>query len=243
MRQGMKVSKSMQVALDKATNFSRSASEISLDIQEQENPILIQSGWESHENHSYGHSIYFVIYRNQIIRCNRGPNYNLPNERPGLEVFTFDPSKATPEIVSKLLNRKAGYVTSENLIKDLSMQANGYFPQKRQTVGNCTWASAKSAIYGLMLLESYYDASPEVQIDAKRSQILFQLARTRFKRFTYSIKSSALQSIKSIKPHLLGSKTLFANLEKKQKRFTERIIKRERERERAKLSELATNSG
>lgn len=118
-------------------------------------PTLLFSGYDTHQ-------IVFLIWSDLFLICNQGAL----REIESISSYLIEPSKITVEQISesqKPSNSKERY---ENLIStlkkewvkessDISFIINKSCPLPPQTIGNCTWASLETALYGLFAISNF----------------------------------------------------------------------------------------
>lgn len=123
-------------------------------------PILIDGGFKKHY-------IGFVIWKDKLMICNRGPGRRQEDESksPAIAAYTFDKDKLDVELLSKIRStashgdqRTYEHFLSHDLHPQLNCKKTALdrmieswsFPE--QIIGNCGWANAIESIYVLLIL-------------------------------------------------------------------------------------------
>lgn len=174
-----------------------------------EKVVLIQTGWS-------GHDTYVVIYKNLLLKCNRGDQAITP----GVEVYMMKKA-ITPDIMQNLHEAKEEEYFLNTIHEVLDLEKIYYLKMKPQKHGNCVWASAKAAIRAAWFAVNFKAGLSRTAADRN--------ARKNYKAFTTFIRRDCynqdVQSLSSKVRFTLGKKYLLslANaLEKNETRLIQR---------------------
>lgn len=121
--------------------------------------LIVGSGW-------IWHSIFFIIYKDYLIYCNRGADCG---EYPGVTIYRIDKSKITKEFLKTLANRLITPIKDHfsflKIITELNGQPLEYIAKKSQKGPFCTYVSAKTVHLGLMIVYKMEAKIPEKKIE------------------------------------------------------------------------------
>ncbi|MBA3602082.1 MAG: hypothetical protein H0W50_00185 [Parachlamydiaceae bacterium] len=142
-------------------------------------PFAIFSGWN-------GHSINIILYKNYFVSCNRGDDCG---QHSGWTIYQIGSKKnLTEEFIESLENTngydKSSYISNEKIIKHLNAEEIYHCNMKSQTVGNCTYTSAKAAILALLTLWELSKNSMNGHFNAKMVEKAVENAKKIYKPFT-----------------------------------------------------------
>ncbi len=127
----------------------------------------------------------WIVYGDFIIYCNRGSKKTY--YRDEITVYFLEKSqrkKMTPDILKKIINRfqstSSNYFTQKNIEEFFHLCQIFSYKMKRQTAGNCTYATSKALIFVLMTIrylminhpgKIHFDTAKKVWGQAFRHQI------------------------------------------------------------------------
>lgn len=145
-----------------------------LESANNDKPVMIESGWKKH-------STYVVFYKDMVIKCNRGEHCG---DKSGVQAFRYKREKFNESTIIKLLQQKDAEYFLQGLDKDLDLEPIAYLPQKKQKLGNCVWASLKSAIYGTIFMINFDKNLRSKMEQQKAEKEALESSKYAYKRFT-----------------------------------------------------------
>lgn len=114
-------------------------------------PVVIPSGWTRH-------AVSLVIYKDYLIYSNRGQS---SDDMPlsGIKIYKITkPENLTKKFIERIalssgnVEKDMQFLESPQggMQKDLGLKLQGFIQKRGQKVGNCSWASTKCALQGLL---------------------------------------------------------------------------------------------
>lgn len=132
----------------------------------------------------HGHTIGLVFSRNTLSLCNRGKGMT----SHAIEQYTINPSHITPQFLQYLQDKSLIDEMADlmSFLQTIDPHPSGGIDQKKQQVGNCTWANAESAFLALLFAiteNSMPDPSQRLS-----------LCKSLYKQFTTFVRIQSLHS-------------------------------------------------
>lgn len=137
----------------------------------------------------------------QLVICNRGAALRSP-----LEFFHFDKDKFDAQILNKIINRSNRSESNyKNLLDesvklkfekkdaDNEFQKQSNFPY--QTVGNCSWVSAITAVYAYLLLSVKNDQSVKETPTIATESEMVEKAKSQYQQWLGFEQMSILEKL------------------------------------------------
>lgn len=131
----------IQASLAQAFPLSKESSSQILSKIHSKNaiPVVILTGTESH-------AISIVLYKDQLIVCNRGVGRknSIEKDKNITTFYSLPFSDITETTIEQLIKIHSNIEAFSEIYKDLPVQDG--FTQKDQGIGNCAWANGKGAV-------------------------------------------------------------------------------------------------
>lgn len=147
-------------------------------------PLVILGGSEDH-------AVSIVISNGKLFVCNRGYKKSTNTS----EIYSLPASKIDEALIMGLIKTYDDMVPFNEMVKGLELESLGGFSQKDQKVGNCTWASAKTAFF-ILLLE-YVDKDTAKDVYKKFTAFTREKGFFDYLKDSFEIEANLFDKIKS----------------------------------------------
>jgi len=184
----LQVSKTMSTLLSNTQNLHSALSKWNPD-----DIIPLMLGWQ-------GHTTGLAISKrnNLLLKCNRG---NGCGEKPGIEVFEIGDKSKLKNVLKSAVSYLPSKLGMKYLVDELNQELRllrvAHLKHKEQSIGNCTWASIKMLLRGVIYLtllttKGYEQNAESLSLKSYKdwSQADRQMALQKFKVFLDELETN-----------------------------------------------------
>lgn len=122
--------------------FSDETDQLVLDRVKAAKPLIILGG-------TLVHAIYFVIYDNKLVVCNRGLGRI---KKEACRFYQLPSSQISTKMIDKIKKEYKNIQDFNDMITSLNLKFLFAFNLKDLSVGNCMWGNAKAAVAAMLYL-------------------------------------------------------------------------------------------